>query len=167
MAELTADPTPISACCGSKEQAMCCEPSDKAACCGKGDAGGSCGCSAAQPAEGAAATGSEDIRETVREKYAAAARAVAEQRGSSSCCGPIALTDAGRRQVFGASLDDSPETGGATAAAVAASLGCGVPTGVADLHEGETVLDLGSGAARTCSLAPGASGRPARQSVWT
>jgi ubiquinone/menaquinone biosynthesis C-methylase UbiE len=48
--------------------------------------------------------------------------------------------------VFGAALYDEAETDGATATAVAASLGCGVPTAVADLHEGETVLDLGSGA---------------------
>ncbi len=48
--------------------------------------------------------------------------------------------------MFGAALYDEAETGGATASAVAASLGCGVPTAVADLREGETVLDLGSGA---------------------
>jgi arsenite methyltransferase len=89
---------------------------------------------------------SEDIRETVREKYAAAARAVAEQSGTSSCCGPISLTDADETQVFGSSLYEGTETEGATATAVQASLGCGVPTAVADLHEGETVLDLGSGA---------------------
>jgi len=87
-----------------------------------------------------------DIRETVREKYAAAARAVAEQQGSASCCGPVVLTDADRTQVFGAALYEDAETEGATATAVAASLGCGVPTAVADLREGETVLDLGSGA---------------------
>jgi SAM-dependent methyltransferase len=89
---------------------------------------------------------SEDIRETVREKYAAAARAVVEQQGSATCCGPIALTAADKSQVFGAVLYDGAETEGATATAVAASLGCGVPTAVADLHAGETVLDLGSGA---------------------
>src|ERR1019366_5518667 len=88
----------------------------------------------------------EDIRETVREKYAAAARAIAEQQGSASCCGPIALTDADEAQVFGAVRYDDAETKGATARALAASLGCGVPTAVADLREGETVLDLGSGA---------------------
>ena len=93
-----------------------------------------------------ACCGSEGLRETVREKYAAAARAVAEQQGSASCCGPIALSDADKTHVFGAALYDDAETEGATAAAVAASLGCGVPTAVADLHEGETVLDLGSGA---------------------
>ena len=82
----------------------------------------------------------------MREKYAAAARAVAEQQGRASCCGPIALTDADETHVFGAALYDDAETEGATDSAVAASLGCGVPTAVADLHEGETVLDLGSGA---------------------
>jgi arsenite methyltransferase len=76
-----------------------------------------------------------DVRETVRERYAAAARAVADGRGS--CCD---------REVFGADLYDADDTERATAAAVAASLGCGVPTAIADLHPGETVLDLGSGA---------------------
>ena len=65
-----------------------------------------------------------DIREEVREKYAAAARSAGT---GGSCCGPA-------------------ESEGATDAALAASLGCGVPTAVADLHPGETVLDLGSGA---------------------
>jgi arsenite methyltransferase len=76
-----------------------------------------------------------DIRETVRERYAAAAR-------GSACC---TTTDKTGDEVFGGSLYGR-ESEGATAGAVAASLGCGVPTAVADLHEGETVLDLGSGA---------------------
>jgi arsenite methyltransferase len=92
------------------------------------------------------ATGSVDIRESVREKYAAAARAVADRSVTSSCCGPVSLTDADAAEVFGAGLYEAAETEGATATAVQASLGCGVPTAVADLHEGETVLDLGSGA---------------------
>ena len=56
-----------------------------------------------------------------------------------------ASTDSTATEVFGASLYGD---GGSAApsAAVEASLGCGVPTAVADLHEGETVLDLGSGA---------------------
>jgi len=144
MAELTTDPTPTSGCCAPDAQASCCEPSDKVECCGTAAAGESCGCSAGQETQ--VATGSEDIRETVREKYAAAARAVAEQQGPASCCGPIALTDADKTQVFGAALYDDAEAEGATSTAVAASLGCGVPTAVADLHQGETVLDLGSGA---------------------
>jgi SAM-dependent methyltransferase len=87
----------------------------------------------------------DEIREVVREKYAQAARAAATgQRGS--CCGPIELTDADHNQVFGSSLYEGVVTDGATTAALGASLGCGVPTAVAELHEGETVLDLGSGA---------------------
>jgi arsenite methyltransferase len=102
-------------------------------------------CSAGQSRE-TVPDAAEDIRETVREKYAAAARAVAEQPGSAACCGPVALTDADDSRLFGASLYDRSETEGATQGAVQASLGCGVPTAVADLLEGETVLDLGSGA---------------------
>jgi arsenite methyltransferase len=94
-----------------------------------------------------------DIRETVRERYAAAAKAAAKgvadgcAADNSSCCGrSVALSDENGRHVFGGSLYESGEAADAPEAAVAASLGCGVPTAVADLHEGETVLDLGSGA---------------------
>ena len=95
-----------------------------------------------------------DIREQVRERYAAAATAVAESTGSGCCgasaaiagCGPdISSTDKDGNEVFGVTLYDG-EGDAAPKAAVEASLGCGVPTAVADLHEGETVLDLGSGA---------------------
>ena len=48
--------------------------------------------------------------------------------------------------MFGADLYDATSADGATQAAVAASLGCGVPTAVAELHPGQVVLDLGSGA---------------------
>jgi SAM-dependent methyltransferase len=78
----------------------------------------------------------DDIRETVRAKYAAAARRASG--AGTSCCD-------GGEQVFGRSLYGE-EAAGAPEPAVDASLGCGVPTAVADLHEGETVLDLGSGA---------------------
>ena len=76
---------------------------------------------------------STEIRESVRERYAAAAT-------SGQGCG------CGDEQVFGDYLYSESDVAGATEAAVAASLGCGVPTAVADLHEGEVVLDLGSGA---------------------
>ncbi len=76
----------------------------------------------------------DDIREAVRERYAAAARTGS---ASSGCCDD--------EQVFGASLYGDVVDAGA-AKALETSLGCGVPTAVADLHEGETVLDLGSGA---------------------
>jgi arsenite methyltransferase len=82
-----------------------------------------------------------DIREVVREKYAAAARTATESPGTASCC-----TGADEAGLFGAQLYDGADAAGATDAAVSASLGCGVPTAVADLHEGEVVLDLGSGA---------------------
>jgi SAM-dependent methyltransferase len=124
MAELT-----TSSCCSTDAQSTCCEPSDKSACCGTAAAGGSCGC----------AEGKADIRETVRERYAAAARTAAASTAA------VVVTDADERGVFGASLYDD-EAEAAPEAAVNASLGCGVPTAVADLHEGETVLDLGSGA---------------------
>jgi arsenite methyltransferase len=99
-----------------------------------------------------------DIRETVRERYAAAARG---QR-SSSCCAPVSTTDAAGTEVFGAALYGSAEAAAAPEAAVGASLGCGVPTAVADLHEGETVLDLGSGAGADVLISArrvGATGR--------
>jgi SAM-dependent methyltransferase len=87
-----------------------------------------------------------EIREKVRERYAAAAR-LAGDAGASACCGSgVALTDRSGAQVFGDALYAGADTEGATDAAVGASLGCGVPTAVADLHDGETVLDLGSGA---------------------
>jgi arsenite methyltransferase len=95
-----------------------------------------------------------DIRERVRERYAAAATAVADSTSSGccgapaaiDCCGPdISSRDKQGNEVFGGALYDG-EGDAAPRAAVDASLGCGVPTAVADLHEGETVLDLGSGA---------------------
>ena len=85
----------------------------------------------------------KEIREIVRERYAAAAARGA--RSSASCCGD-AVGDSYGGGVFGDALYGSEEAAGAPAEAVAASLGCGVPTAVADLHAGETVLDLGSGA---------------------
>jgi arsenite methyltransferase len=84
----------------------------------------------------------------VRERYAAAATQGTGCGGDgASCCGPgPALTiDADGVEVFGGSLYPGEEAAGAPGAALAASLGCGVPTAVADLHPGETVLDLGSG----------------------
>lgn len=86
----------------------------------------------------------DQIREQVRERYAAAARG----ENTSSCCGPapVELADRTGTQVFGDTLYGAQDSEGATEGAVQASLGCGVPTAVADLHEGETVLDLGSGA---------------------
>jgi SAM-dependent methyltransferase len=89
-----------------------------------------------------------DIRETVRERYAEAARQVATQH-NAGCCGSDAscsITD-GREDIFGGGLYGAESEGDAgTTTAVSQSLGCGVPAAIADLHPGETVLDLGSGA---------------------
>jgi arsenite methyltransferase len=76
----------------------------------------------------------ESIHETVREHYAAAA--VLATQGSA-CCGDDETT--------GASLYSALERDELPDAAVLASLGCGNPTAVAELHAGERVLDLGSG----------------------
>jgi arsenite methyltransferase len=84
-------------------------------------------------------------RDAVRARYAAAARVAAGQQ-QPSCCGPEAavITDE-QRQEFGAGLYAAEERGELPDTAVLASLGCGNPTAVAELHAGETVLDLGSG----------------------
>jgi arsenite methyltransferase len=90
---------------------------------------------------------SKDIRDEVRTHYAAAARTAAD--GASccgpSCCGPADTASAITAEVFGGTLYADDDRAALPDAAVLASLGCGNPTAVADLREGETVLDLGSG----------------------
>src|SRR5436309_2447415 len=83
---------------------------------------------------------STDLRETVRRRYAAAAVKVAE--GGAACCGP---EPAEVDENFGSTLYAADDRDALPAEAVAASLGCGNPTAVAELREGERVLDLGSG----------------------
>ncbi|AWE48545.1 MULTISPECIES: arsenite methyltransferase [Streptomyces] len=85
---------------------------------------------------------SSDLRETVRRRYAAAATTVAE--GAAACCGS-GPTSVEVDESFGSGLYDADERAGLPAEAVAASLGCGNPTAVAELREGDRVLDLGSG----------------------
>ncbi len=89
-----------------------------------------------------------DIRETVRERYAAAAKAAADAQSQAGCCGPELLrcSPADQAGVFGGTLYDHESREDVPEAAISASLGCGVPTAVADLRPGEIVLDLGSGA---------------------
>jgi arsenite methyltransferase len=92
-------------------------------------------------------TTADELREEVRRRYAESARAVAEGKagdcgcGSGSCCAD-AESDA---TMFGEALYDAEQRGELPEAATLASLGCGNPTAVAELREGETVLDLGSG----------------------
>src|SRR3989441_2739236 len=83
---------------------------------------------------------SQDIKETVKEKYAEAAlKVLGGEKGScgpGGACGCDPITE---------NLYDAAETSALPEGAVLASLGCGNPTALADLHEGEVVLDLGSG----------------------
>jgi arsenite methyltransferase len=92
-----------------------------------------------------------EIRETVRQKYATAAKAAAATKsdaGENGCCGSErpCCTPADATALFGSALYDAAVGTEVPEAALNASLGCGVPTAVAALREGETVLDLGSGA---------------------
>ena len=96
------------------------------------------------------------IRDAVRDRYGLAARRVAEgatageplaasccapAEGSSGCCGSTTTS----WDPITVDLYDEGQAAGIPAEALLASLGCGNPTALADLHEGETVLDLGSG----------------------
>ena len=84
----------------------------------------------------------EAVREVVREKYGQAAlRVVAGQ--ANGCCGASAAL--GGCDPITSNLYDAGQTAVLPEEAVLASLGCGNPTALAELHEGETVLDLGSG----------------------
>src|SRR2546426_12246865 len=84
--------------------------------------------------------GGDEIKQAVKQKYGQAAlRVVSGERGScgetGSCgCDPVS-----------SSLYDAAETARLPEGAVLASLGCGNPTALAELHEGDVVLDLGSG----------------------
>jgi arsenite methyltransferase len=90
------------------------------------------------------ATTADELREQVRQRYAASAQAVSG--GGSDRCGCGSCCDSeSEAQKFGEALYDIEQRGELPEAATLASLGCGNPTAVADLHEGETVLDLGSG----------------------
>ena len=90
-----------------------------------------------------------DVRDAVRDKYGQIAQRVAAGEsasccapgGSSACCGSTAEA----WDPITSDLYDDGDKAGIPAEALLASLGCGNPTALAQLHEGETVLDLGSG----------------------
>ena len=86
--------------------------------------------------------GIKDIKDTVKERYAAAA--LRATKGGSACCGGASAI-AGAKDPITSNLYGADQTLGLPAAAVQASLGCGNPTALAELHAGQTVLDLGSG----------------------
>ena len=105
-------------------------------------------------------TTADELREEVRRRYAGSARAVIDGTencgcGSGSCCADGA-TDEVR---FGEALYDAEQRGALPEAAALASLGCGNPTAVAELREGETVLDLGSGGGIDVISPPSGLGR--------
>ena len=76
----------------------------------------------------------DHLRDKVKTKYGETARRVLEGKSGSCGCDPVS-----------ANLYGADETGALPEGAVLASLGCGNPTALAELHQGETVLDLGSG----------------------
>ena len=84
----------------------------------------------------------DDIKAVVKDKYGKAALRVTSG-GGSSCCG--SASSRGQADPITSNLYGSGETSALPAEAVAASLGCGNPTALAELKPGETVLDLGSG----------------------
>jgi arsenite methyltransferase len=83
-----------------------------------------------------------DVKETVRARYAEAARRVADA-GETSCCGEKKKCGCGEKSKT--AIYDPSQIGDLPDRAVLASLGCGNPTALAELKAGETVLDLGSG----------------------
>ncbi|MET9817212.1 MULTISPECIES: arsenite methyltransferase [unclassified Streptomyces] len=92
----------------------------------------------------------DEVREAVRAGYAAAAVKVAQGGGAccgidggAGCCGSQTAVEVD--ESFGAGLYEAGERASLPAEAVAASLGCGNPLAVAELREGERVMDLGSG----------------------
>jgi arsenite methyltransferase len=133
MARLSATPT-TDACCAAHQQADCCEPDAKADCCGQQSG---CGCAAGSNDSG-------DVREQVRARYAEAAVQVTSTDPGAGCCALSETFDSGG-EIFGAALYELGDREALPDTARLASLGCGNPTAVAELHEGETVLDLGSG----------------------
>jgi arsenite methyltransferase len=87
------------------------------------------------------------VRASVKEKYGQAAQRVIEGATDASCCGSSACCGSTTEawDPITSNLYDEGQKAGVPAEALLASLGCGNPTALAQLHEGETVLDLGSG----------------------
>src|SRR5690348_4434055 len=88
-----------------------------------------------------------DLKASVKEKYGQAAQRVSQGNTAGSCCGSSACCDSTTEawDPITANLYEEGQKAGIPAEALLASLGCGNPTALAQLHEGETVLDLGSG----------------------
>src|SRR3954471_622856 len=87
------------------------------------------------------------LKTAVQQKYGEAALRVSRGATASPCCGSSACCGATTEawDPITSDLYDDGQRTGIPAEALLASLGCGNPTALAGLHEGETVLDLGSG----------------------
>ncbi len=88
----------------------------------------------------------EQLRQAVQDRYAAAARLALDETPTSSCCGDGCCGESAKTQAIDpitSGLYDEADT--PFDSALAASLGCGNPTALAELNPGEDVLDLGSG----------------------
>ncbi len=136
MAELETFEAETTNCCSPAAQETCCEPDAKSECCGEAH-GDDCGCSAARAIEtvrrargrpGALRSRGDGSEHRHRRRAATAKQSP-----------PSSARRSARASMRAEDRDALPD------AAQLASLGCGNPTAVADLHEGETVLDLGSG----------------------
>jgi arsenite methyltransferase len=92
-------------------------------------------------------TGTQDLKQSVKEKYGQAALRVTEGNTDASCCGSSACCGSTTESwdPITSNLYEERQTAGIPAEALLASLGCGNPTALAELKAGETVLDLGSG----------------------
>jgi arsenite methyltransferase len=86
-----------------------------------------------------------DLKDTVKQKYGEAAKGVLEGSGSCCCCGPKLPSGIAQTARMSNEIYATDDTAGVPAEAIAASLGCGNPTALAQLQPGESVLDLGSG----------------------
>ena len=89
----------------------------------------------------------QDVKASIREKYGHAALRVTSGNVDTSCCGSSACCGSTTEawDPITSNLYEEGQKKGIPAEALLASLGCGNPTALAELHEGETVLDLGSG----------------------
>ena len=114
----------------------------------------------------------EEIKSAVADHYGSRAReklaSMGERPGdepialeeASSCCGPSATTE--KPKTWGELLYAGEELGDVPTDAADFSLGCGNPTAIAELREGEAVLDLGSGGGLDCFLAAKKVGQQGR-----
>jgi len=87
----------------------------------------------------------DELREAVRRRYAEAAAVATEGKAACDCGGGACCEHVAGESGYGEEFYSAEERGALPDTAVVASLGCGNPLAVAELHEGETVLDLGSG----------------------